>query len=98
MIGTVRMRNVRRLLERVIADSIPGDFIETGVWRGGACIYARGILKAYGEARRLVWVADSFQGLPEPDPEKYPVDLGDLHHKHRELAVSVEEVRSNFQE
>lgn len=46
MIGTVRMRNLRHLCEEAIFNEIPGDFVETGVWRGGACIYMRGILNA----------------------------------------------------
>jgi O-methyltransferase/8-demethyl-8-(2,3-dimethoxy-alpha-L-rhamnosyl)tetracenomycin-C 4'-O-methyltransferase len=96
MIGSVRMRNIRHLVERVIAESVPGDLIETGVWRGGACIYMRAILAAYGIVDRKVWVADSFRGLPPPDPERFPADAGDMHHKVAELVVSAETVRANF--
>ena len=66
MIGTMRMRNLRHLCEEAIFNEIPGDFVETGVWRGGACIYMRGILNAYGETGRRVFAADSFKGLPRP--------------------------------
>lgn len=97
MIGTKRMANIRMLVESVIRREIPGDFIETGVWRGGACIYMRAILKAYGVTNRNVWVADSFAGLPEPNPEKYPDDAGDTFSSYRELAVSLEEVKLNFE-
>ena len=62
MIGTVRLRNVRHLLERVIEEGIPGDVIETGVWRGGACIYMRAILSARYLRDRIVLVADSLTG------------------------------------
>lgn len=96
MIGKARMHNIRELVEAVIADGVPGDLIETGVWRGGACIYMRSILRAYGITDRIVWVADSFQGVPPPDPEFYPADKGDIHHKVKALAVSLEEVRANF--
>jgi len=95
MIGAARLRNIRVLLEQVLASGIEGDILEAGVWRGGACIYVRGILMAHGVEDRTVWVADSFQGLPEPDA-RYPEDAGDRHHEYDELAVSVEEVRSNF--
>jgi len=64
MIGAQRMGNLRKLTEFVIARGIPGDFIETGAWRGGACIFMRAILKAYGVTDRVVWCADSFEGLP----------------------------------
>lgn len=95
MIGRVRMRNLRAILEHVIERGIPGDFVETGVWRGGACILARAVFRAYGARDRKVWVADSFAGLPPPDP-KYAADAGDPHHVYKELAVSLEEVKSNF--
>jgi len=96
MIGTARMRNLRLLLERALSEAVPGDFIETGVWRGGACIYARGILAAHGDTTRRVWVADSFRGLPPPDEAAFPADAGDRHSTVAELAVSRLEVEANF--
>jgi O-methyltransferase len=96
MIGTVRMRNLRSACETVLLDGIEGDFIETGVWRGGACILMRGILEAYGDDTRRVFVADSFAGLPSPDPESFPADAGDQHHTHIELQVSRNDVEDNF--
>jgi hypothetical protein len=48
MIGSVRMRNLRYACETVVLDGVVGDFIETGVWRGAACIMMRGILDLYG--------------------------------------------------
>ncbi len=96
MIGRKRMANLRRIVETVIADHVPGDLIETGVWRGGACIYMRAILKAHDETSRTVYVADSFQGLPLPDVAKYPADIDDPHHTFEALRVSLDEVRANF--
>ena len=54
MIGAKRMRNLRNECERVIREGVPGDFMETGVWRGGACIMMRAVLKAHGIAGRRV--------------------------------------------
>ncbi len=96
MIGLKRLDNLQYAIETVIEEKVPGDLIETGVWRGGACIFMRAVLKVYGITGRRVFVADSFQGLPEPDPERYPADQGDPHHTHEYLAVSLEEVRENF--
>jgi len=95
MIGSRRMSNLRQITEFVVANNIPGDFVETGVWRGGACIMARAIFKAYGVTDRRVWVADSFCGLPAPNP-KYVADANDQHHSYPELAISLDEVKSNF--
>jgi O-methyltransferase len=96
MIGLERLSNVRACVETVIIDAIPGDLIEAGVWRGGATIFMRGLLRAYGITDRRVWVADSFAGLPPPDP-RYPADAGSQHHTIDALKVSLEEVSANFE-
>jgi O-methyltransferase len=97
MIGLKRLDNLQHCIEDVLFNKVPGDLIETGVWRGGATIFMRAILKAYAVTDRQVWVADSFEGLPRPDIERYPADTGDTHHESRELVVPVDEVRANFQ-
>jgi len=96
MAGRHRLDNLDHCIRRVLADGVPGDFIETGVWRGGSCILMRGILKALGVTDRRIFVADSFEGLPRPDPEKYPLDRGDALYDYDFLAVSEETVRHNF--
>jgi O-methyltransferase len=95
MIGMKRLNNLQFCVESVLQSNVPGDLIETGVWRGGATILMRAILKAYGVVDRTVWVADSFAGLPPPDPQ-YPADSKDKHHTKRPLEVSLEQVRENF--
>ena len=96
MIGSRRLNNLRSLTERALQDGVPGDLIETGVWRGGACIMMRAVLAAYGVTDRRVFVADSFEGLPKPDPAIYPVDSGDTHHTFPALSVSLDDVKGNF--
>jgi O-methyltransferase len=96
MIGLRRLDNIQYAVETVLQGQIPGDLIETGVWRGGATIFMRATLAAYAERTRTVWVADSFQGLPQPDPIRFPHDVDDQHHSFSELAISLDEVQSNF--
>jgi O-methyltransferase len=90
------MLQLQRAAEFVLQKGIPGDFIETGVWRGGASIMMRAVLKAYGVTDRRVWLADSFQGLPPPNTDKYPADRDDALHTFANLAVSADTVRKNF--
>lgn len=97
MIGLLRLENLRHCIVDVVKSGVPGDFIETGVWRGGATIFMRGVLAALGVTDRQVWVADSFQGVPPPNPDRYPIDAGDELFTFDELAVSVDEVRGNFE-
>ncbi|HUZ12466.1 MAG TPA: TylF/MycF/NovP-related O-methyltransferase [Caulobacteraceae bacterium] len=96
MIGRARLDHLRRLVEIALSEGIGGDFIETGVWRGGACILMRAVLAAHGAVDRRVFVADSFEGLPRPDARAYPADRGDRLFSFRELAVSQAQVRRNF--
>jgi O-methyltransferase len=96
MIGRERLSHLRRTAERVLDEGVPGDFIEAGVWRGGACILMRGILAVHGVTDRAVHVADSFCGLPPPDAGKYPADAGAAFHNYPELAVPRAEVEEAF--
>jgi len=96
MIGLERLNNLQDCILDVLWNGVPGDLIETGVWRGGATIFMRAVLKAYGKKDRVVWVADSFQGLPQPDARKYPADAGDKLWQVRQLAVPLEDVKENF--
>ena len=97
MIGLVRMSNTQYVLQDVVASSVQGDFLEAGVWRGGACILALATFTALDQPQRRVWVVDSFEGLPPPNPDAFPVDMGDGHHAMGPvLSVSVEQVADNF--
>ena len=79
MAGLKRLDNLLFCVTDVLRRGVPGDLIETGAWRGGVTIFMRAILEAYGDPDRRVWVADSFQGLPKPDPERWPAEAGDEH-------------------
>ncbi len=95
MIGRKRLENIQHCVETVLADKIPGDFIETGIWRGGACIFMRGLLMAYGVTDRMVWAADSFEGVPPPTrPEDAGFDMS--RSVFPVLAVSLDQVRELF--
>lgn len=98
MIGLKRMENIQNCVESVLENSIGGDMVETGVWRGGACIFMRALLKANNIQDKAVWVCDSFEGLPPANKEKYPLDDGFEFSKFNDqLAISLEEVKDNFE-
>lgn len=97
MIGLKRLQNLQDCIADVVQQNVPGDLIETGVWRGGAAIFMRAVLKALGDKERTVWLADSFEGLPPPSPDLYPADKGaDFHLSNDVLGVSLEDVKANF--
>jgi O-methyltransferase len=97
MIGLLRLDNIQDCIAQILKDGIVGDLIEAGVWRGGAVIFMRAALEAFGDKERKVWVADSFQGLPKPNADKYPADNGIALWKVNFLAVPLEDVKKNFE-
>jgi O-methyltransferase len=101
MLPLARLDNIRFCLTDVIKSGIPGDVIETGVWRGGATIFMRAVLKVLNITDRTVWVADSFEGLPIPDEEQFPLEArihkgSIIQNGFRNFAASLEEVKTNF--
>jgi O-methyltransferase len=97
MVGLTRLDNVQQCVTSVIRDDVPGDLFEAGVWRGGVTILMRAVLAALGISDRRVWVADSFQGLPAPDGDRYPADAGDTHFELVDtLGIPLEQVQENF--
>jgi len=97
MLGTERLDHLGRCAADVLVRGVPGDFLEAGVWRGGACIFLRALLNVYGDRYRKVWLADSFRGLPKPDAGNFPADRGMNLWRDPALSVSVEEVKANFE-
>jgi O-methyltransferase len=101
MITLARFDNIKNCIQNILRNGISGDLIEAGVWRGGASIFMRGVLKAYGVTDRLVWAADSFEGLPVPDAERFPLEAkvqsGPVMQKlYHNLAAGLEDVKRNF--
>lgn len=97
MIGLFRLANIERCAEEVIAEGVPGDFLEAGVCKGGAAIFMRALQVAHGASERRTWVVDSFEGVP---PSDMPADAGyGLHFEEGRqpwLACSEGAVREHF--
>lgn len=88
MVGLRRLDNVQLVLEDVIQRGIRGDFIETGVWKGGIGVLTRAILTAYRQYSRRVLLADSFEGIPPSNVQLFPVDKAHIgSEKHNILSA-----------
>lgn len=63
LVGKERIANLYALAQKIEREAIPGDVIECGVCNGGTAA-----ILAYSATRsrmdRLVWLLDSFQGMP----------------------------------
>lgn len=94
MLPKVRLDNIHQLVSEIYANSVPGDLLEAGVWRGGATIFMRWLLNQYQDAERSVWVVDSFQGFPK---------TGDLIDRKTvdsliagEYSIAIDDVKASF--
>ena len=67
MTNIERIDALREAVEYVIANSIPGDIVECGVWRGGSMMAVALTLMRLGTVRRL-WLYDTFSGMTAPGP------------------------------
>jgi O-methyltransferase len=98
MIGLDGLENLERCAHRVFADGVPGDFLEAGVCHGGASIFLRALQVAYGESDRVMWLADSFAGVPPPTHEvdrEHGLDL--TEERVPWMAAGLDAVRDNFE-
>lgn len=101
MLPMARLDHLQSCIEDLLDRTVPGDLMETGIWRGGAVILMRAVLKARHVGDRRIWAADSFEGLPEPDAQRFPREAA-AHHgpvmrdAFRHFAAGIEEVRANF--
>lgn len=86
MLNIDRMNNIRDLIEIIVKDNIEGDWIECGVWRGGASIFANAVFKTLNNSRKI-YVADSFKGFQ-------PRDIGWINHGF--CVVDLNTVKENF--
>jgi O-methyltransferase len=94
MVGLKRLKNVTELVYKIIKDNVEGDFVETGVWRGGVSILIQGILiENELDELKKVYVCDSFQGLPA---QTSTIDRQASMNNAHFLEVSLEKVKSNF--
>ncbi|MGI3186276.1 TylF/MycF/NovP-related O-methyltransferase [Nioella aestuarii] len=96
MVGHKRLDNIEFCLETVLADGIEGDVIETGVWRGGAMMFAKALLDLRGATDRSVWCADSFEGLPKQYGRDLEIADDPELSGSSTLAVTQQAVEANF--
>ena len=90
MVGRARLDNLEHCIRDVLERNVPGDFIETGVWRGGSTIFMRALLREVTD--QVVWAADSFEGMPVPEHNSDGWDMSRIE----QLKVSLDEGKSNF--
>eukprot|EP01062_Namystynia_karyoxenos_P079385 TRINITY_DN835_c0_g2_i1.p1 TRINITY_DN835_c0_g2~~TRINITY_DN835_c0_g2_i1.p1 ORF type:complete len:508 (+),score=48.66 TRINITY_DN835_c0_g2_i1:86-1609(+) len=71
MVYHERLRILWSQIGRLQNESIRGDIVECGVWRGGASMMMAQAQLRHGSRNRM-WLYDTFEGMTEPGPEDGP--------------------------
>ena len=106
MLPEERLISLVLTCKQIVKNNVPGDFVECGVYRGGASILARLTFDRMG-SDRLVYLYDTFSGMTEPSiVDKNRMTGEEAIHKHKRLQrdshnewvfCPQEEVEQNFQ-
>lgn len=68
MTSPERVYALLRAVEYVARSSIPGAFVECGVWKGGSMMAAAMTLLQLGSDERELYLFDTFEGMAAPGP------------------------------
>jgi len=91
MLGELKLKKMGEHVKYIVKNSIPGDIVELGVWKGGCAAWI-GQLLLEGKDPRVLHLFDSFEDPPEPlpiDGEKVVRKMGGVNHAHGRLIPSV---------
>jgi O-methyltransferase len=66
MASRERLYAVFQAVRYINVNQIPGDFVECGVWRGGACMVGALTQISQGDTSRRIWLYDTFTGMTTP--------------------------------
>lgn len=98
MVGWDRLTQWEKGLYRCLDEEVPGDVVETGIWRGGALMLAAAIFKEQGVKDRKIWGHDSFEGLPPVNKEAFPADTAQYDiSQYKALSVTQDLVHQLFE-
>ncbi len=76
LIQVERMYSLYKAVQYVIKKEIPGDFVECGVWKGGASMMMAKTLLKLGVTDRKLYMYDTYAGMTEPTQEDYSIMSG----------------------
>lgn len=65
----MRMHALYKAVKYITENSIPGDFVECGVWRGGSSMLMAKALIQFGDTNRNLYLYDTFEGMPPPSED-----------------------------
>ena len=96
MCSNARLRGLHNAVKHVVAHRVPGDVVECGAARGGSAALMGLTLKQLGTTDRMLWVFDTFEGLPSPTLDDPDYDIAKLY--TGTCLGTIEDVKASFQD
>lgn len=72
-----RVLALKKAMEYIVSNNIPGDIVECGVWRGGNIMAMAKILNNYKDYSRNIYLYDTFEGMSEPSENDFISETGE---------------------
>ncbi len=69
MTSPVNVHTLYNSVRHLVAQDVPGDFVECGVWRGGSSMTMALALLQVGAAQRELFLYDTYSGMEPPSRE-----------------------------
>jgi hypothetical protein len=95
-----RMFALLNAVRYIVANDIPGDIVECGVWRGGSMMLVAKALLQLNQAHRHLHLYDTYAGMTAPTDKESPQDMFQASKKEGEVVhwvyASLEEVQENM--
>jgi len=66
MTSTERLHALMQAVRYVEGNSILGDIVECGVWKGGSMMLVAKVLMSLGSMDKNLWLFDTYTGMPRP--------------------------------
>jgi hypothetical protein len=75
MTSMERLFGIYTSIEYIVHNSLPGDIVECGVWRGGSMMMAALSLRHFGDKdQRRLFLFDTYEGMPAPTDADFKFD------------------------
>ncbi len=93
-VDDTRCTHLYKVLEEIRDRNIPGDLVETGIYKGGCSIIMAWCNREF-KLNKKVWCYDSFEGCPDPNETKLGKHVNETHGKG-DFACDYDTVLKNF--
>jgi hypothetical protein len=79
-VDDIRCTHLLDVLHSIAEEKIPGDLVETGIYKGGTAIIMSWANIEF-KMKKNLWCFDSFRGCPDPTTTKFGAHKDEVHSK-----------------